>query len=266
MFKPKFYSESENIVKRRKAGKLRLKFPEIVKDSIRRNLFDDITNVGPKEMNDENARDGCDQDYKELVKENSRDDCNQDLVIDETKNGNEQDVKTESDVQDNIELCRFDLGSDRYVVAKKFNGKTQIHIREYAHGNNGLYPTRKGIALDLYQWKQIDEMYCSEIAECIDKKEDYKQHLGANVYVTMQKGFQCVNIRKWFLPPDETNIVPTRKGIALTFQQWNNLKGAVDLVGQILKDQLDEIEFCDHQNQMGFFTCMKCNPNNFMNY
>lgn len=182
------------------------------------------------------------------------------------KNLNEQDVTSESFVQDNIELCRFDLGSDLYVVAKKFNGKTQIHIREYAHGNNGLYPTRKGIALGLDQWKQIDELYYSEIIECIDKKEDYKQHLEANVYVTIQKGFQCVNIRKWFLPPDEATIVPTRKGIALTFQQWNNLKGAIDLVGQILKDQLAEIEFCDHQNQMGFFTCMKCNPNDFMNY
>lgn len=258
MFKPKFYSESENIVKRRKVGKLRLKLPIIVKDSIRKNLFADITNVDSKEMIDENARDGCNQDFKELVEENSRDGCDQNLVIDETKNLNEQD--------DNIELCRFDLGSDRYVVAKKFNGKIQVHIREYAKGANGLYPTKKGIALDLEKWKQIDELYYKDVTECIEKKEDYKQHLGENVYVSVQKGYQCVNIRKWFLPPDETSIVPTRKGIALTFQQWNNFKGAIDLVGKILKDQLDEIEFCDHQNQMGFFTCTKCNPNDFMNY
>lgn len=57
-------------------------------------------------------------------------------------------------IKDNVELCKFGLGENRYVVAKQFMGKLQVLIREYANGHNGLYPTKKGIALDLEKFKK----------------------------------------------------------------------------------------------------------------
>ncbi|KAJ8300404.1 hypothetical protein KUTeg_021923 [Tegillarca granosa] len=161
-------------------------------------------------------------------------------------------------IPENKELCCFDLGDNLYIVAKKFMGKLYVHIREYGQGVNGIYPTKKGIAL----LQRCQRLY--------RKKEDYKQHLGENVYLSVQKGYACVNIRQWFLPENQTSIVPTKKEIALTFKKWNNLKGAIDLVGDVFKDQLAEVTFCedsnDHQNQMGYLTCRRCNPNDFMNY
>ncbi|KAJ8317944.1 hypothetical protein KUTeg_003035 [Tegillarca granosa] len=118
--------------------------------------------------------------------------------------------------------------------------------------------------------KEIGEVYYKDVNDSIEKKEDYKQDLGENVYLSVQKGYACVNIRQWFLPENQTSIVPTKKEIALTFKKWNNLKGTIDLVGDVFKDQLAEVTFCkdsnDHQNQMGYLTCRRCNPNDFMNY
>ncbi|KAJ8299962.1 LOW QUALITY PROTEIN: hypothetical protein KUTeg_021481 [Tegillarca granosa] len=133
-----------------------------------------------------------------------------------------------------------------FTLSLKIHGKLYVHIREYGQGVNGIYPTKKGIALDLQKWKKKSLLQrCQRLYR---KKEDYKQHLGENVYLSVQKGYACVNIRQWFLPKNQTSIVPTKKGIALTFKKWNNLKGAIDLVGDAFKDQLAEVTFCEDSN------------------
>lgn len=103
----------------------------------------------------------------------------------------------------------------------------------------------------------------SDCIKAYEQKEtvDYKYHLGENVYVTIKNGYPVVNIRKWFLPDGQNETVPTKKGIALSFKQWEFLRSAIDLISQILKDELDKVSYCEyslsHLNQMGFLSCSR---------
>jgi hypothetical protein len=88
--------------------------------------------------------------------------------------------------------------------------------------------------------------------------------------VTVETGFALVNIRIWWMPPEEKNIVPTRRGAALTFDEWEELICLIPRVEEKIKDQIKNVEYCEnstsHQNQMGFLHCSRCNPNEYTNY
>ena len=235
-------SQAGPVKKERK--KLRLE----VLNKVKRNLGDDFEK---SLREDENARDGFESN----------------LVMDDGS-------KT---FQDGVQLCMFHLGGERYVVAQPFNGKMLIHIREYGMDSKRTvrYPTKRGIALDLEKFKKMAELCHDDVNRAIEdskagKPVDYRHHLGSNIYVTVQSGWPSVNIRKWFLPKDAAEVVPTRKGMALTFEQWSFMKGAMDLVKQLLREQWDKVIFCefseDHQNQLGFLRCSNCNPNEYMCY
>ncbi|KAJ8303808.1 hypothetical protein KUTeg_018731 [Tegillarca granosa] len=215
-----------------------------VKDALRKRLFPAET---PIAFQDENA-------------------CDRTLVIDDSTNipteipdddMTENCLQKPAVIKDNVELCKFGLGENRFV------------------GHNGLYPTKKGIALDLERLKKIDELCYKDVNDCIKAYKqretvDYIYHLGENVYVSIKNGYPVVNIRKWFLPEGQKEILPTKKGIALTFRQWEFFRGAIDLVSQMLKDELKKVSYCeyslDHLNQMGFLSCSRCNPNYYRDY
>ena len=148
-----------------------------------------------------------------------------------------------------------------------------MHIRKNdKRGDGTLFPTKKGIALDLEKWKKL----CCKV-DFIDgildeyrdsKTVDYMSHLGRNYYVTVKSGFALVNMRCWFIPDGQEELMATKTGIAHTFQQWENLKDAMPVVEELLDGELNNVSFCEesHQNQLGALTCSNCNPNDFMNH
>ncbi|KAJ8297591.1 hypothetical protein KUTeg_024122 [Tegillarca granosa] len=93
------------------------------------------------------------------------------------------------------------------------------------------------------------------------KEVDTRIHLGSNFHVSVKRPFARVDVRRRFLPDDANEIVPTRRGISITFQQWSNT---------IFSDELDKVTFCedsnDHQNPLGWLRCPNCNPNDFTAY
>ncbi|KAJ8299965.1 hypothetical protein KUTeg_021484 [Tegillarca granosa] len=102
----------------------------------------------------------------------------------------------------------------------------QVHIRQYTLVINGLYPTKKVIALNLEQWKRLDELYYDRINEnindCVNKNPvDYKVHLGSNI------GNPVVNIRKWFMPDGHSEVIPTRQGITLSANAWYYVRARI---------------------------------------
>ena len=149
-----------------------------------------------------------------------------------------------------------------------------IHIRHYDRRDDGtLFPTKKGIALNLEKWKKLQYCYLENIDSAVDQYRDSKSvdfiiHLGGNYHVSLKSGFPLVNIRRWFVPGDQQELTPTKTGIALTFLQWEKLKSAMPLVEELLNGELGKVSFCEgsHQNQEGALTCSNCNPNDFMNH
>lgn len=181
------------------------------------------------------------------------------------------------DQQKQEPLFKEHLGRNWYLVISEVQGVTKVHIRVYKqrHEDGKLYPTRKGIALDLEKWRKLSELCSEEIDAAIESYEaemplSFKKHLGENFFVTVETGFSLINIRKWWLPPNEKDIVPTRRGAALTFDEWEALKAQIPQVEEKIGDQLRNVEYCEdsesHKNQMGFFQCARCNPNEYTYY
>lgn len=118
-------------------------------------------------------------------------------------------------------IMKESIGRNMFLMVSKFYGDTKVHLRVYEEKEDGSdYPTRKGIALDLEKWKKIT-YYKDEEDSAIDHYDAemqvaYKQHLGENYY----DDYPVVNIRKWWMPPGNGEIVPTKKGAAITFDPW----------------------------------------------
>jgi hypothetical protein len=51
-----------------------------------------------------------------------------------------------------------------------------------------------------------------------------KEHLGHNIHVTVEQGYERVDIRKWWLPEGAENIMATKKGVSLSLTMWQELK------------------------------------------
>jgi len=63
---------------------------------------------------------------------------------------------------------------------------------------------------------------------------NFKVHLGSNYYVTLKSGYSLVHIRRWYIPENEKELRPTKKGIALSFEQWSKLTDAMIVVEELL--------------------------------
>ena len=168
------------------------------------------------------------------------------------------------------QLFQLDIGSGCYFVAKPYNGQLLVHIRKYEKNDEGrLYPTKKGIALNLEKWKKFSECVSEEIDRVIhtyreNQPVNFMFDLGDDYYVSVNSGHPLVNIRRWFVPQDQQELKPTRTGIALPFWQWEKLKMAMIVAKDMLTVEQTHLGFCQdiesHQNLLSALNCGTCNP------
>jgi len=96
-----------------------------------------------------------------------------------------------------------------------------------------------------------------------DAQVNYRQHIGGGCYVSVTTGFKRVDFRQFYMPYGETEIKPTRKGIALRLAVWDQMKKVMDLVDSA-HPSLAKATPCylggDHQNQLGALDCRECYP------
>ena len=91
------------------------------------------------------------------------------------------------------------------------------------------------------------------------------QHIGGAHYVSVTSGYNCVDFRKWFQPygSKDAEIKPTKRGIALRFDEWSDLCTLADKIS-VTHSSLSSALPCyyddDHVNQMGWLDCSECQP------
>jgi hypothetical protein len=99
--------------------------------------------------------------------------------------------------------------------------------------------------------------------QALDEKRDYATHLGGNVYSTVKAGGICVDLRQHWLPPNQTKVVPTKKGITLRPGEYVKLKDVASVICDFVPE-LNSVVPCpyrsDHMNQLGSLSCPECNP------
>ena len=220
---------------------------------------------------DENASDGYDQPGRLVI--DTSNNCSENMPANDwTEHWMKTVCGRIGDQQE--QLCQIDLGNQCYVVGKLFKGQMFIHVRRYDRRDDGtLFPTKKGIALNLEKWKKLQYCFLENVDSAVGQYKDSKPvdlfiHLGGNYHVSVKSGYPLVNIRRWFVPEGQETLTPTKAGLALTFLQWEKLKSAMLLVEELLNGELDNVNFCEesHQNQIGALACSNCNPNDFMNH
>jgi hypothetical protein len=186
------------------------------------------------------------------------------IIIDDNEVHNIQ-VLGEPPQNTNATQLKLPITGGRFVTTSTFNGNIMIHISQFADGK----PVKgKGLALTLEQWVELVDCFDAIDTKicCIHDKStpDFKHHLGSNKYVCVTTDFKCVDLRKFWLPDDSDEVVPTKKGIALSFREWLCFKKVAREVPNYVPDILTTvpcIQRDDHANQMGYWECTNCNPN-----
>ena len=114
------------------------------------------------------------------------------------------------------------------------------------------------------QFRQSIEEIDAKVKALVNNESvSYRQHIGGGHYVSVTSGFRCVDFRKWFIPYGQTEIRPTRSGIALRLSEWAEIQKLVETIntayptlGTALPCYLED----DHQNQIGALRCRECYP------
>lgn len=96
-----------------------------------------------------------------------------------------------------------------------------------------------------------------------EREVKYGAHIGGGHYVSVTTGFQCVDLRKWYVPYGQTETKPTKKGIALRLGEWEKMRSLIETInsdhpnlGTALPCYMQD----DHLNQLGALACHECYP------
>ena len=158
-------------------------------------------------------------------------------------------------------------GGDIKVTVSVWKGEPRVDIRTFEKG----YATKRGVSLSLQRWYHLINLK-DEIDGALMKAKNsealvFKRHLGRNVFLELvQTRYNSykVDIRQYFLPEGNADIIPTLRGVRLSVEQWQQLRSLEDKVIEHfpeLKDFIPCSQREDHYNQLGFLSCQECTPN-----
>lgn len=152
------------------------------------------------------------------------------------------------------------LGKDLYLFDSTFNEATYIHVRKLAREN---IPTREGISLTLQRCNELfmSLPYLDEAVQTMEQNQEtcYRRHLGGNWYVTVQSGYNRVDIRKFWYPEDSKDLRATKKGVSLTFDQYRELRNGLYVLDTFVPE-LRGVMPCYSQAGHDASDCGECTP------
>jgi hypothetical protein len=128
--------------------------------------------------------------------------------------------------------------------------------------------------------QQWDDMMASveDISKAYGAEESSRIHVGGNTFITLKPERGVIDIREYFLPdkegrcvdvsPEEffDDLVPTRRGVILTFNGWKVLVNKADeLLRQFAGEKIQWMGDCSttHNEEDSLMKCGHCNPNGY---
>jgi len=93
----------------------------------------------------------------------------------------------------------------------------------------------------------------------------YRAHIGGGYYASVTSGFQCVDLRKFYMVYGQTCGAerPSKRGIALRLDEWSDLLRQLPLINGAfpgLANATPCYDENDHLGQLGWMACVECNP------
>ena len=130
-----------------------------------------------------------------------------------------------------IQPLKRALGGNIYLELTEWNGFKRVDLRFW---KDATVPTKEGVSLHLDQWKALcnmSDVIDDLLTRVIEKEpEEWRYHIGNDVFVTIKAPFPFVHIRKHFIPADKWTYRPTKRGVALHFGEWKELKQIIPLL------------------------------------
>jgi len=114
----------------------------------------------------------------------------------------------------------FSIGNDRILKLQK---NDEIRILDKTTKKEAVFTSVRWASF-LLCLDEIDNHLCK-----LTQGEDltYQNHYGGGWYVSLTKGFQCIDLRKFYMLFGETTCKPSRTGIALRLGEWTPFKQAI---------------------------------------
>ena len=118
------------------------------------------------------------------------------------------------------------LGGNIYLVLTEWNGSKRVDLRFW---KDDTVPTKEGVSLHIW----INGKPCATcqtlqticVPESQKKKTvEWRYHIGDDVFVTIKAPFPFVHISKHSIHACDWTYRPTKRGVALHFGEWKELK------------------------------------------
>ena len=171
----------------------------------------------------------------------------------------------------------YKLGRFVTVKVKDYgHGKVEIVFEQSVYVPNfikGDKPVMKEYALSLQQWQQLmnrlQDIDTAVTDHQTDKTVHVQYHLGRNLYVHVNSGFNVVDLRDFWLPEGKSDLVPTRRGISIKFEEFDTLVKLKTEIEQVIPE-LNTIQPClkrsDRMNPLGVLSYSEYKPNDHHNW
>jgi hypothetical protein len=174
----------------------------------------------------------------------------------------------------------YNLNDARYLIyGVDGEARPVIRVQDCAFrklpGDEKFVP--RSVKLTPQQW--IDLLHVSEdVKEGLEEDTNSRVHIGGNTFITVKPHMGIVDIREFFLPPDDTRaadtepnllfdqLIPTKRGVMLNEQGWTRLVGkGSDIVKEFAAEKIPDNDWCfsTHESELQHLACDHCNPNGY---
>ena len=145
---------------------------------------------------------------------------------------------------------------------------------DYTQGKSNIFFRRVGSEENAVSLSaaQINQLFCSLRtieAEAdlhwsnlnADAKREFSHHLGWRFYLTLMEFKNCryYDIRRFWIPPGQNSIVPTKMGIRFTEKEMDNIRLRKEELYQALPG-VETVDDCKCFFQGFYQNCRRCNP------
>jgi hypothetical protein len=146
----------------------------------------------------------------------------------------------------------------RRVLVKKEASEFFITFEEInSEHKTMIFPVKRFVQLISFDFL-IDQSVNSFI---VKQHVDLKLHLGGGYYVSVTNGYEYVDVRLFYFNKQTGQPCPTRRGIALKFDEWLRVKEIFREI-KLAFPEISNIEPCsnqpDHFTTEGYRSCEEC--------
>ncbi|KAL4420823.1 hypothetical protein ABPG75_010479 [Micractinium tetrahymenae] len=126
------------------------------------------------------------------------------------------------------------LSARRFASVRHFGTRWMVDVREFYQQGDALQPSKHGLSLQAPAWAAL-EGQAAALSQAFEQRDDsFYVDLGGNkrASVSSYKGRCSVDLREYYEKDGE--MLPGKKGVALSGEEWDQLCAAVGQLSQQL--------------------------------